>query len=321
LLMGMDRISHGNIWKAFFESAPKESYTFLVHCKEAEKCQASLDSQGLSPFAQVVPIVYNEWCKDLVSPMLQLLKHALAATRSEDFPIDKFAFVSTMHLPIKPLWYLSREFAKRPDESDMCVHVTHWWASMKANSSIMAPSCFQWSIFSRKDAQTLLRKMPPPSATSPLVVPPVEGYKFSDLDTVHCIDEMTIFYTLYGLAHVPGSDDVDLNFPGFGELHYPLEANQGRCPYFGYDGMPHMVSRHAWIYGDKQAQAALQLQDTYGTLFHGPGTHCTGGCEFIWTIFELSANGMRFLRNSDYLFARKVADDALLPNYARIVFS
>jgi len=326
LMMGMDIIPHTEIWKAFFHGAPRESYSFLIHCKDEARCRDLVDTSGLSDFAEVVPSAYSAWCDDLVSPMLQLLKYALAKEPSPGYPVDKFAFVSTEHLPMKPLRVISETLGKRPDESDICVHPTRWWLHLKANKTTpVAVTCYQWSVFSRRDAITLTERMPDPSPSKQLAVPAVEGYAFQDFDTVHCIDESWIFATIFGLAHVPQDPNTTahLNFPGFGRMWYPSEWLQGRCPYFGFEGYPGEIWYHAYTLNETEAGAALALQRITDSSFISPPTHCdtTGWCEVIWVINSLGPKGLEFVRNSEFLFGRKFAAAGLFPDYASVVFS
>jgi len=321
-MMGMDTIPHAEIWKAFFQDEPAESYSFLIHCKDEQKCKDFVESSGLGPFAQVVPPVFNAWCDDLVSPMLQLLKFALAKAPTAGYPVDKFAFVSTEHLPVKPLKYISKELAKRPDESDMCVHDTCWWMPLNEDPSTLAVAAFQWSVFSKRDAVRLRERMPDPSPTKQLVVARAEGHAYEDFSDTHCIDEVSIFWTLYGLAHLPGhrNGTVKLSFPDFGTLEYPKERRQGRCMYFGVDGLPHEVFQHAKN-NDVLSQTVLELQRTPDADIISPETHCQTGCETIWIIDSLGPNGQRFLRDSRFLFGRKFSPTASLPGYASVVFA
>eukprot|EP00428_Durinskia_dybowskii_P015945 CAMPEP_0170212608 /NCGR_PEP_ID=MMETSP0116_2-20130129/5922_1 /TAXON_ID=400756 /ORGANISM="Durinskia baltica, Strain CSIRO CS-38" /LENGTH=399 /DNA_ID=CAMNT_0010463147 /DNA_START=58 /DNA_END=1257 /DNA_ORIENTATION=- len=326
LMMGMDAIPHPEIWRAFFESEPTESYSFFIHCKDETSCKESVEKGGLSHIAEVVPSVYNAWCDDLVSPMLQLLKYALAKEPAAGYPVDKFAFVSTEHLPLKALRNISEALGKRPDESDFCVHPTSWWLRLKSNNiTPQAVTCYQWSVLSRKDAVTLRERMPDPSPSRQLVVPAVEGHAFSDFDTVHCIDESWLFATIFGLAHAPSDPNAtaNLTIPGFGKLVYPSLYLQGRCVYFGFEGYPTDMGYRAWVLWERQSRAAMGLQAIADSSFISPPTHCdaTGWCEVIWTIETLGPNGLRYLRDSEYLFARKFADLGLFPDYASVVFS
>lgn len=272
-----------------------------------------------------MPAVFNAWCTDLVSPMLQLLRYALARQPAPGYPVDKFAFVSSQHLPVKPLRVISEEFAKHPDKSDICVHKSNWWLRMKVNWTIQAVVCYQWSVLSKKDALKLRQRMPDPSPVSPVVVPKVEGFGFEDTTKAHCIDEAWIFTTLYGLVHVPtnlsGSSQAEISVPGHGTLWYPHWSRQGSCVFFGAEGWPDKVRQDAERERDHQAQAALALQGIWDSVIATPMTKCPGGCEVIWEIELLGPLGQQFLRNSTYLFARKFANNAILTGYASVVFA
>mmetsp|Transcript_95779 Transcript_95779/g.188055 ORF Transcript_95779/g.188055 Transcript_95779/m.188055 type:complete len:254 (+) Transcript_95779:2-763(+) len=253
--------------------------------------------------------------------MLQLLKYALAKPPAPGYSVDKFAFVSSEHLPVKPLRFIREELGKRPDESDFCVHPIWWWMTLKGDNTTQTVTCYQWSILSRKDAITLRERMPDPSPTQQLIVPRVEGHAWNDFNVHHCVDEVAVFMTIFGLAHVPSdyNHPVNLSFPGFGTLEYPHWTSQGRCDYFGAEGWPAVKAEK----GDEQAQAVMALTKIPDSSIIGPPSHCDPGvaCEVIWVIEMLGPEGLRLLRESKYFFARKFAASAALPNYASVVFA
>merc|ERR1719399_2778217 len=129
----------------FFETAPRDQYRVLVHCK-LPSCKDSLDGTIL----QTVPRVKSWYCTDLVSPMNQLLR---AALQQKGNSRDKFAFVSDSTLPAKPFGYLYRELIGRRG-SDFCVFPSQEWASIRAHGGIeVAPKHHQWIILDRRHAE------------------------------------------------------------------------------------------------------------------------------------------------------------------------
>lgn len=124
LLMTMDSVPFPDIWQDFLKGVPETSYKFYVHCKNYDACKANLEANGLS-MIHIIQLVFNAWCVDLLSPMLQLLIVALGALHA-DRPA-KFVIVSADHLPIKPFRTIPPELGKHPGASDICLYPPSFW--------------------------------------------------------------------------------------------------------------------------------------------------------------------------------------------------
>merc|ERR1719401_3391162 len=124
-----------------------------MHCKYMGKCKAMLAKAGFSNVWKLVPTVFNAWGIDLVSPMLQMLRHALAHDVGD--MDSKFIFVSDSALPLKPYSYIRDELAKYPRSSDFCIYAdmplspfnTYQWPQAKGlPNKPKAIKASQWSV-------------------------------------------------------------------------------------------------------------------------------------------------------------------------------
>lgn len=326
LLMTMDRVPFPDIWRDFLKGVPETSYKFYVHCKDYDACKANLEANGLNMIHIIQP-VFNAWCVDLLSPMLQLLIVALGALPA-DRPA-KFVIVSADHLPIKPFRTIQLELGKHPGASDICLYPPSFWHVARDDPSVLAPAASQWSVLSRRDAEVLLQRMPKPSATLPIVVPKLEGRAWNDFVVQHCIDEVSVFSTIFGLYHnntiVNGSEMTTSEFPGIGPVFVNRSREQGCCRTWGFMGGGNSVEEvmqtvHWWGLVSPLASYVEKLQAAPDTKFYIPFTHCDTGCEVIFVVDSLGPIGQRILLESPFLFARKFAHNASMPGFAKTIF-
>jgi len=328
LMMAIDGVPHADIWLAFVRGAPEGAVSGYIHCKYPDKCRENLGKSGLDKVFKVVPAVFNEWCKDLLSPMLQLLTVALEEPL---VPLDvptKFVFVSTAHLPVKPFSVVRAELGKHPRNSDFCLYPPNFWDSVKADPSMLRVTANQWSVLSREDAETLVQRMPAPRPDAPLQVPPVGNLSWEDFQNYHCIDEAAVFATIFGLTpnvSVGGGPRVGF-YPGVGAVDVMEPREQGCCRTWEYLSIHTTAAEDEariqwWIPGSVMAQTLQKLRHAPDSMVWGPLSHCDVGCEIVWRIDALGPLGQRVLRDSPFLFTRKVADNATLPGYADRVLS
>eukprot|EP00429_Kryptoperidinium_foliaceum_P064824 CAMPEP_0176062816 /NCGR_PEP_ID=MMETSP0120_2-20121206/31325_1 /TAXON_ID=160619 /ORGANISM="Kryptoperidinium foliaceum, Strain CCMP 1326" /LENGTH=424 /DNA_ID=CAMNT_0017396383 /DNA_START=82 /DNA_END=1353 /DNA_ORIENTATION=+ len=322
LMLTMEDIAHADLWLEFFKHAPAGSYSAYVHCKFPEKCSANFKKTGLDRIFKIVPAVYNAWCQDLLSPMIQLLRFALPDTAVYRLP-SKFIFVSSAHLPMKPFSVMRAELGKHPETSEFCMYPTMFWDWLKADPSTVRVTANQWSILTRQDAETLVQRMPVPSEGSPIKVPAISNMTWDDFDNHHCIDEAAVFVTIFGVTkNVSESGEVPKNFyPGIGEVNVWEPREQGCCRTWEYLSI-HTTdeedeARIQW-FAEKSTMATtlLALRKAADSQLVAPITHCDVGCEIVWQINDLGPEGQRILRESPFLFARKVAANATLTGFA-----
>jgi len=317
LMLAMYEVPHLEIWHAFFNSGTPGSFSAWVHCKDADKCRVGLEQSGVATF-KLVPSVYSAWCTDLVSPMLQLLRFALAQQISPAGADEKFIFLSDVTLPLKPMPVIQAELGKHPSASDFCFLPTTWWFPLKTDNQTYKPVASQWSILSKKDAQTLLERMPEPRSDAPVSVPNVENTSWGDFEVVHCIDEGAIYSTLAGLFHLdrPGNSHL-----GAGELHYPEEFLQGCCRTLGFQQGHYtkeidMEILHSWAQHTDLGRVMQSMLDEGCDLLQ-PVTNCPT-CEIIWTVNSVNKICLNMMQRSAFLFMRKFPINASLPGFGEI---
>jgi len=327
LMMAMDEVPHLDIWHEFFSSGTPGSFSAWLHCKDAAKCKEKLESTSFPADFKLVPSVYNAWCTDLVSPMIQMLRSALEESISPADMDSKFVFVSQETLPLKPLSVVVAELGKHPDASDFCMFpVKNFWFPLKGDNRTLKPTASQWSVLSKMDAQTLVDRFPKPTASDPIQVPMVENTSWEDFKVNHCIDEGAIFSTIFGLYH---SDRPRNFYPGIGELHAPEVFVQGCCRTLGVvhgklSPAVDAVFLKLWSEHTEFVKVMNNLRLEPGNDVRRPATNCgenNDHCEVIWEVQSVNDAGLRLLRSSSFLFSRKFVSNASLPNYGSIMFA
>lgn len=316
LFMAMDAVHHADIWRTFFEQAPAGSWHAWVHCKFPKLCEQQFEREQVSVF-QIVPTVYSAWCRDLVSPMLQLLRSALAAPASGS--LEKFLFVSDVTLPLKPFYLVRSTLAEHPDASDFCIFPRQKPEMKKGKADQSAwpysrnrttrqytylVKASQWSILARRDAETLVTNMPVPSPYGPINIsfPGNLSYKRVHRHTFFCPDEATIFLNVFGYYLGTGTS---VTFPGVGPVYFNDSYEQGCC--------------RTWAILTTDALPMLGELDLYTELAGDPTS--TMSHDYLVTINGLSPKSLNVLRASPYLFGRKFNMNSSFPRYAEIVFA
>jgi len=328
LMMAMNRMPHADIWLDFLIGAPPGSWAFYLHCKNATSCAEGLEESGLRGVVTLVPSVYSAWCEDLVSPMLQLLKYALRP-QAKDFRDvrSKFIFLSAEHLPIKPFRVMRYVLGRHPDATDFCAYPSKQWVTAREDNTTLQITGSQWIILSRMDAETLSKALPEPRESENISVSPVEGLRPSDFKGWFCIDEMVPFSQIFGLFHADRGANESTFKLGIGNVTYPADYEQGCCRSWVWvqAAMPspeRYIESRAWASGT--ADILLRLLSVQDSSVRGPATHVDpdgGGGEIVYVIEKLGPQGVRILRNSPFLFARKFDHNASLPGYAATMFS
>jgi len=289
-----------------------------------------LQNTSLSPFLTVVPAVYNEWCRDLVSPMLQLLRSALAARKNftgaagaDDVP-EKFVFISSSTLPLKPFHIIHEEFGKHPYASDICIKSSLFWPMAK-NNTMYKVSATQWVVLAREDAEALVHNLPEPVPEHAVEIPLVENVSFQDFQPNYwCPDETDIFTFTFGPWLREGTAEEEVRrYPGIGPLRFGQRPGtpivQGCCrTWLFFAESPGVLKKYVLVEMIGQAGDLLTAlkADPQGQLL-APVTH---DVEALYKIQALGPIGMQALRRSSFLFARKFVRNASLPGYAQHVF-
>lgn len=298
-----------------------------MHCTDHSVCDLQLSTKN--PLGvTLVDTVPTEYCRDLVSPMVQLLSVAL---KDSDSPRDKFVFVSDTTLPVKP-FAVVQEVLTEHENSDICVQGNAGWREypipgVKAFKGLLVKHS-QWVVLNqahaRRMVETWTKIKPTEYGKFQVPVLPVQGDKLTsdyaalplkqfrtnseDLP-VGCTDEWAIFATLFGA--LPTSRETDIELPGFGaEFHVRGEVasnGQGKCRTFAY-----------WQGGGQITSNtdAVDLVSRLGdSLKGGESTH---PAEFS----VLNDEKVKALRDSNFLFARKFRNKGITLNqFQRLILS
>jgi len=323
LFLTLAGVQQPEIWEAFFEGAPPHQRRAFVHCKKKSVCDLQLSVSN--PFAlTVVDTVPTSYCKDLVSAMVQLLAAALAEANSSG---DKFVFLSQSALPVKPFRDVYSTLVASED-SDVCIAPSSAWEQVDLGTSSKHEQMGslvkhqQWVVLNRAHAQRLVDRWPQVHSqergraaewtTWSIPVMPSLGLQHIR-SPHHCADEWAIFATIFGA--VPNTGLADATFSGLSGK--PLQSSgaaaaggQGTCRTFVHFGGVPGAARDV-------AQAAVE---DYPATRLSCYPHCTSShpAEFL----AISDKGLRALRSSAYLFARKFTRGAVsVEKYRRIVES
>jgi len=317
MFMVVDGVFHVDIWKAFFASAPEGSYRIWLHCKYPDKCRKAGVYQ--LPGLQMVSTVQSQWCDDLVTPATHMLKAALASQASLRVRrTDKFVLLSDSTLPVKP-FPVVHDILTQSTISDLCLYAAEYWShgSGHLNSSWLVMA-HEWFVLSHDDARTLVDYWVPPNLSTPLhgrryFVPfkvPLHGARWSTLnqttttesfpDLGGCPDELAVFAILYGVIDSGWSSRAYVR--GFGEVDMYADQEQGRC-------------RTLVLWDDEPRERELLYGAKDGSEFR-PSTSREPG-----VIVNLGPEVMSRLRNSLYLFVRKVSANASLHGYTQRVLT
>eukprot|EP00747_Dinoflagellata_sp_TGD_P166523 gnl/TRDRNA2_/TRDRNA2_189430_c0_seq1.p1 gnl/TRDRNA2_/TRDRNA2_189430_c0~~gnl/TRDRNA2_/TRDRNA2_189430_c0_seq1.p1 ORF type:complete len:408 (-),score=60.90 gnl/TRDRNA2_/TRDRNA2_189430_c0_seq1:210-1433(-) len=310
LFLGVDKISNMRTWKAFFQSAPSDQYKALVHCVNKVSCDAAIIGSTLT----TVPTTPSYYCTDLVSPMNQLLNYAVEDAKQRGNPQDKFVFVSDSTLPAKPFTQIYATLASRQG-SDFCLFPGAEWADIPSpTGKEIAAKYQQWIVLSHGHAKKALDLWQ-------------QGVNHNFMQRYGmnvnnhnwgCLDEFWHMLTIYGPIT---SDSIGsprtVTLPEFngGPVYVSAAAGwQGQCDTFV------MWTKYLYASGNNPFLRMYNNLDAK-SIPHGGNPMRPGWWDTI------SQNGMRAIRNSDFLFVRKFIDNPTLADggdfhaaYSTVVF-
>lgn len=288
------------IWSKFFAEAPPGSHTVWAHC--SDDCDVAQLHKTL-PAVQVVPQVPSSYCSDLVTPMWQLVRHALK-TPPATGP-DKFIFVSDATIPFKPFEVVFQSLMHN-SHSEFSIHGPAAWARTNVNGSVLAiVRSSQWSVLNRFHAQKFVDVWRPMSEQDsdagtqansdvgwtlnvhrgPFRNQPIMLSRRA-FDPPLCTDSEAVFASIFGVFIVDSWPPKPMNFPGLGVVDFAARAPQGR-------------HRTFWAFEDSNDSLYMQLlADAGSSLVPGSGSHPA-------TIKNISETALDLVRESPYLFGRK----------------
>lgn len=321
LFMAVDKVSNLGVWASFFAKAPPSQYRALIHCK-LPACLTSVQNTFMIP----VPTVPSYYCTDLVSPMNQLLGHALNNEVTTENPADKFIFVSDSTLPAKPFSQIYATLALRQG-SDFCSFPANEWADIPspAGGLEIAVKVHQWIVLERAHALNACI-MWASGKDHDLMHRFQMNWKpftwtnntYADTRNFGCLDEFWHMAALYGtLSHVDAARDAVVSLQMF--TNTPLRVSgsvgwQGACDTFV------MWAKYLHAPGNNPF---LELHTSLdpASVPHGGNDQRPGWWDTI------STYGIQSIRKSGFLFVRKFIDNPRITDgpdfaaaWARVVF-
>jgi len=321
LFMTLDSMPHQNIWRRWLDRAPPGQYKAYVHCKNS--CP-SID-QGIFNVIATVPTTY---CLDLVTAMNSLVSAALQDPGYHAH--DKFVFLSESHLPVKPFSVVYSQLTQNGN-SDFCMFPRQEWHSHPPNArgiTFLGVKHHQWMVLSRGHAlrssrlqgqvdgysvrnallqQNVTVVRGNSTARSPLLDAALAAFAgdqgatnmWASLGTKRwtngCLDEFWHFNALYGTVANTGNVVTLSGVNGLPEMHLDSNENQGSCRTF-----VHWTKWGATGPSSDFAKVAAQLEATDEFAFSTMSVDRPG------TVVSMSEKSLEVLRDSEFLFVRKV---------------
>jgi len=312
LFLATAKINNMGVWNAFFAQAPKDQYRAFVHCKLPE-CLASVQGSPMAP----VTTVPSFYCADLVTPMNHLLSEALRFGGPGQNAADKFVFVSDSTLPAKPFSEIYNTLVKRSG-SDFCVTSVKEWATIRAIGGKpveMAIKHHQWSILERSHAEKVSQAW---KSSTPLLHEFLMKYQmnlpphsrtvktFAGTNDGGCLDEFYHMAAIYGtLPYEESKNETLVNLPAFtnSPLHVAPAADlQGSCDTFvAWPAYAKERDEPANATGSNPFTRLYTNLDPLSVPYSG-----NGKSPGHWG--AISSHGIRAIRTSEFLFARKFVD-------------
>jgi len=303
LFLVYTKINNEAVWNRFFSPATHGTdFYALVHCKSETACRANINAQQ---HYEIIPSVGTQYCSNLISGMNALLGAALQKRTGggPGSPLDKFLFVSDSTLPAKPFHFVQQGLTTH-DTSHFCVFPRNQWAQISSPAvygqpapvAKLAVKHHQWVILSRKHAELAIERA---TWNHDLMV---QFQLNQGSRNLGCTDEFWYFSTLFQTFNITGQHFQSFNLDGFagGQLSTNDLEIQGSCTTF--------VNWHAQASGTNNNITRLAHE-----LAIDPGTDLTPLGKWSGrpsSIKHLSQSALWSLRQSPFLFVRKVEDGA-----------
>jgi len=314
-------LPHAGIWKMFFAEAPRRSWRAYVHCKDPEACKKS----GLPlelPEVKMISTVGSWYCHDLVTAMVHMLKTALDESPANGGAgaVEKFVFVSDTTLPVKPFSEVHSALTST-DDSDLCMFPQDQWAwATIDNHYVRLVKHHQWVVLNREHSEIMVKEWKPVDARGVWEVPLKGGSWAAQgrvLSPQHfnrspnsnwCTDEWAFYATIFGAFEPDASGGR--TYPGLGYVSQNApqgSSPQGRCRTFTYwdnNGADFQAL------GGQIASDSSSRMSCYPKCWQHPAE-----------LQQLSPTSLTYLRNSPFLFARKMSPSLWMPDYYGLVFN
>jgi len=338
LFLAVTKIANWDVWKSFFKDAPADRYRALIHCKGAICKLFAAKSKPL----KLVPTVDGSYCLDLVSPMNQLLATALQDDPWSANPADKFVFVSDSTLPAKPFWHIYNTLTGRVG-SDFCVFPSKDWADVPkglggepGGGHEVAIKTHQWMVLSRSHTeravhlwkQGIMHDMMSNFRLNQGGLWQDPGNRsFGDNRNFGCLDEFWHIYVIFGPWTI--TDAKESTVYHYNDLtNSPLRINptagwQGACDTFA---LWSEYTTTSFLMPNGSKSAVSPWVKLYSSLDQASIPHISNTRPAWWD--AISRDGIKAIRNSDFLFVRKFLDNPTLAyggqfttEYSRIILT
>jgi len=305
LFMAMAGLVHEQLWEDFFSNTQKTLWRAFIHCVDGSTCSLHFAVHNPMGMSQV-PTVPSKYCSDLVSPMIQLVSHAVQDSYSPD---DKFLFVSETTLPVKPFDLVYRTLMSTKG-SDICVAPSQEWASMQnaqgQEAKLVKHS--QWVVLNQKHARVLVHRWSQATQYPSYWRVPMWPEKLGVIARIPrslsvCADEWLPMAMMYGMIFTDSGTHINLpEFSPWNSLQLSgtgiLNRAQGNC--------------HTWVGWGRRTNGTQAAGDA---IMRHPGIHlqCSNGCTGSHPILikHVTESGLHQFLLSPFLFARKFADGAV----------
>lgn len=317
LFLVYDKINNEDIWNRFFATAVQGfDYRAFVHCKTDGACAPNIQQTGRY---EIISSVETTYCFNLVGGMNALIAAALEKGGGSH-PNDKFILVSDSTLPVKPFSFVQQKLTQ-DDGSDFCIFPRNEWAEVVENflgqpqvTSVkhVAVKHHQWAVLSREHAKTAVQKSGELQDLMRRFQLNTPGFK-----NTGCLDEFWHFAVLFGSLKLSDNPTV-LGLPALNGERVSTDNYeiQGQC-----DTFVNWVARAS---GSNNNMTRLTQE-----LMADPGTDMDQASDTRpSSIHRVSKRSLKSLRDSPFLFARKVDNgcafsgcDSVADAFERLVFS
>jgi len=300
LFLVYSKINNEEVWERFFAPAVQGvDFRAFVHCKDEATCRQNIRAKYRF---EIISSVATQYCFDLVSGMNALLTAALESG-GEGTVYDKFVLVSDSTIPVKPFRHVHHRLTvEAGTNSDFCVFPRNEWAEVTEtylqNGKVQAPLTrvavkhHQWIVLSREHAKLSVQR-------SPHLRNLMQTFQLNmGFKNTGCLDEFWHFATVFSSFNLTHSATT-FYLQGFngGPLVTGNYEIQGQCNTF-----VHWLPRASGL-SNNITRTAKEIEGDPGTDIMPPTEKRPA------SIRRLSKASLTTLRNSWFLFARKVDDD------------
>lgn len=273
MFMAESGIPTEDIWVRFLRDRVQGAdFEVRVHCTNQTLCESSIRHPDIF---RLIPTVNSEYCTDLASPMLALLRASVPLGLGH--PRDKFVLVAENAIPIKPFSEIRLRLTA-DEGSDFCIAPADQWLYTYRGRRIVKHH--QWTVLSRHHASILMQ-----NHTYGMEV--FASRAFNLVNPEPCLDEYWAFGAIFGSVKLPApgmaimqedraqsTDHFTSRLEGVNGLNGGLldlagersQENQGRC-----DTFIDAPASHGWFdFGGRWSDFAGVNFSNVSRILHSP---------------------------------------------------